>query len=151
MLAWLDGPEGFLERVGLPSMEQSVKFVKRINGREGKGVVARDLGLSFFVDDTGEVLESVFADIEGNSGDVIKQFDGVLFHFSSHGKWKGRSQILQCRSHYQEVSSWSKILEVLSTRLVKDTYVDSWNLEEVLSRAPWKKPLSSLEFSALCK
>jgi hypothetical protein len=156
-LAWLNGPEGFLKRVGLPSVEQSVRFVEEIDGPYGKGVAAAHLGLSFFVDDTGECLESVFAEAEGNSRDFIKRFNGILFHFAKNDRhrWK-KSKSLKGMSanfwtHYRAISDWSQVLEGLGIGAVRDGDVDSWNLEEVLACAPWKKPFSSLDFSNLCQ
>merc|ERR1712227_412817 len=61
---WLQGPNGFLERTGLPV--ESVVFVSDVSGPNGKGVAANALGLSHFVDNKWEVLRAVFADGAGN-------------------------------------------------------------------------------------
>jgi hypothetical protein len=132
--AWLNGPNGFLKRVGLPA--ENVDFVEEVSGRNGKGVTASRLGLSFFVDDTGEVLESVFADEEGNSFNFIEQFDGTLFHFSSNGqyRWKSshrKNMSAQFWSHYRAVSGWPQILEVLglATWASSPKIEETWMLE----------------------
>lgn len=116
---WLNEPNGFLERVGIPA--GNVVFVSAISGRYGKGAAAAQLGLSHFVDNKWEVLESVFEDKAGNSGDVVQRFDGILFHFASGGagRWRPkppRDMSSDLGSHYWAVSGWSEVLE----RLRKD-------------------------------
>jgi len=113
---WLSEPDGFLEKSGIPP--GNVVFVSAINGVEGKGVAAARLGLSHFIDDKSDVLESVFADKAGNSGDLVRQFDGILFHFATGGigRWKPKAPIGMSRelaSHYCPASGWSDVLRVL--------------------------------------
>jgi len=88
------------------------------NGLNGKGVAAARLGLSHFVDNRWDVLESVFADKAGNSGDFVRRFDGILFHFASGGagQWKPKPphrQSPELRRHYCSVSGWAGVLEHL--------------------------------------
>jgi len=117
---WLHGPNGFLERVGLPS--KNVVFVSAISGGNGKGVQAKRLHLSHFVDNKWEVLEAVFSDRAGNSGDSVQRFHGRLFHFATGGigKWKpelceaARARVSPAfYSYYTAVSGWSEVQELL--------------------------------------
>jgi hypothetical protein len=118
--------------VGLPS--ENVEFVEKISGLDGKGYVAARLGLSFFVDDTGEVLESVFAD-KTNSSDFIKRFDGILFHFASSGRHRWKTKPRENMSakfwyHYSAVTKWSEVLECLGIVSASSLQVEeSWMLQ----------------------
>lgn len=113
---WLSEPNGFLEKVGISA--ENVVFVSAINGPDGKGVAAARLGLSHFIDDKSDVLESVFADKAGNSGHLVQQFDGILFHFATGGvgRWKPKAPIGMSRelaAHYCPASGWPDVLRVL--------------------------------------
>mmetsp|Transcript_94356 Transcript_94356/g.177598 ORF Transcript_94356/g.177598 Transcript_94356/m.177598 type:complete len:513 (-) Transcript_94356:291-1829(-) len=113
---WLHGPSGFLEKVGIPL--DNVVFVEDISGPRGKGVAAARLGLSFFVDNKFEVLESVFADKEGNCAHLIQQCNGTLFHFANRGsgRWKPKPPAGMSgdfKSFYHAVSGWSDVLSFL--------------------------------------
>jgi len=134
---WLTEPDGFLEKVGISP--ENVVFVSAINGPEGKGVAAARLGLSHFIDDKSDVLESVFADKAGNSGGSVQQFDGILFHFATGGtgRWKPKAPIGMSRelaSHYCPASGWPDVLRVLrrdtSPRLLPE--VDELKVERKL-------------------
>jgi hypothetical protein len=109
---WLHGPDGFLERTGLPS--ENVWFVRDIDGPNGKGVVANHLALTHFVDDRWDVLKAVFADKSGNSGDLVQQYEGKLFHFALGWKPKHPEDMpSDLKPHYCAVSGWSEVLKVL--------------------------------------
>jgi hypothetical protein len=104
-LEWLQGPNGFLERAGLPA--KSVVFVRDISGPHGKGAAASTLGLSHFVDNKWEVLQAVFTDKAGNSGDLVQRFDGILFHFATggSGRWKPKCPAgLSCTRHSDDLA-----------------------------------------------
>jgi len=108
---------GFFEKTGV--LSTSVVFVSAVSGLAGKGVVASRLGLSHFVDDKLEVLQSVISDVAGNAGDFVRRFRGVLFHFASGGsgcKLPLRPRIMEpdLEDHYCAVSCWSEVLEHLS-------------------------------------
>lgn len=131
---WLHGPRGFLEKVGIPA--ENVRFVSRIKGRDGKGIAALNLGLSHFVDNKFEVLESIFTDEAGNSREFVQKFDGILFHFASGGtgQWKPRPPQRVCSklgSHYYAVSGWSAVVHCLrqgtTASLIRDREV--WKSE----------------------
>jgi len=118
-LQWLREPNSFLERTGL--LSENVVFVEGIHGLNGKGVAAARLGLSFFVDDKWEVLESVFMDKAGNSADLVQRFQGILFHFATggRGRWKPKHpHRMSCavKQYYHAVSGWSEVLERLAQR-----------------------------------
>jgi len=113
---WLCKAGGFLERTGIP--EANVIFVEAVSGRNGKGAVAARLGLSHFVDDKWDVLQSVFSDAAGNSGDLVRHFGGVLFHFApgGTGKWRFRlpaSITSQLHPYYRSVSCWDEVKQRL--------------------------------------
>jgi hypothetical protein len=109
---WLHGPDGFLERTGLPS--ENVWFVRDIDGPNGKGVVADHLALTHFVDDRWDVLKAVFADKSGNSGDLVQHYDGKLFHFALGWKPKHPQDMPSAlEPYYCAVSGWSEVLKVL--------------------------------------
>lgn len=110
----LTRPGGFLEMSGIPL--DNVVFVPAVSGRFGKGAIAACLGLTHFVDDKCEVLRSVYADECGNSGDLIREFGGKLFHFE-HG---GRGKLRPCcpaemssgfKALYCAVSGWPELLD----------------------------------------
>merc|ERR1712232_1207960 len=79
---WLE-TQKFCEKTGV--LEGNIRFVSNVAEPNGKGVVASRLGLSHFVNDKLEVLESVFSDQAGNSGPLVQKFHGCLFHFASGG------------------------------------------------------------------
>jgi len=117
---WLHGSAGFLERIGLPS--ENVAFVSAISGIHGKGVEAKRLGLSHFVDNRWEVLEAVFSDRAGNSLDSVQRFHGTLFHFATGGLGQRMPELSNAArarlppefySYYTAVSGWSEVLEIL--------------------------------------
>lgn len=104
----------------------NVVFVSEVSGPNGKGVASKHLGLSHFVDNKWEVLQSVFADKAGNSGDLVQRFQGFLFHFANGGtgRWKpkrpfGMSTDLQ--AHYCAVSGWSEVLGWLRDCVTSDS------------------------------
>jgi len=112
VVQWLHGPRGFLARAGIPA--DNVVFVSAASGPDGKGVAAARLGLSFFVDDSFEVLRSVFADAEGNSGTLVRRFSGVLFHFQGSAFNRGPSfDPSELRGYYCAVAGWSQVRERL--------------------------------------
>eukprot|EP00931_Biecheleriopsis_adriatica_P056170 TRINITY_DN33286_c0_g1_i1.p1 TRINITY_DN33286_c0_g1~~TRINITY_DN33286_c0_g1_i1.p1 ORF type:complete len:834 (-),score=127.09 TRINITY_DN33286_c0_g1_i1:50-2530(-) len=117
---WLNDLD-FCGKTGLP--KENVKYCRKMDGPQGKGVVCQKLGISHFIDDKVEVLKSVFEDEAGNSRYLIERWQGLLFHFSSGG-WRGEppdcdtshlSPIM--RRHYKPVSGWSQVLELLRNKL----------------------------------
>jgi hypothetical protein len=117
---WLKS-QRFCERTGLP--EENITFVSCASGPNGKGPAASRLGLSHFVDDKLEVLESVFSDPAGNSGMLVQKFDGCLFHFASGGSGRvpprcPQSKILpDMRAYYCGVAGWAEVVESLRKNL----------------------------------
>jgi len=108
------------DRVGITT--DNVVFTSAVSGPYGKGVAAARLGLSHFVDDKSEVLESVMGDENGNSKNSVKKFDGILFHFDNGGR--GRQTPKQplamssdLKAHYCGVSGWAEALEHLRNGL----------------------------------
>merc|ERR1712050_332934 len=68
-----------------------------------------------FIDDRAEVLQSVYADEAGNSGDLITNLDGKLFHFDHGGTGKclptpPTKMSDGIRNHYHGVSGWIDVL-----------------------------------------
>lgn len=112
---WLQG-SNFFKKTGV--LADNVVFVSAVNGPDGKGAAAARLGLSHFVDDKWEVLQSVFSDEAGNSGDLVRRFNGVLFHFASGGlgRWRPRpphGTASELKSCYCAVQCWSEVLDRL--------------------------------------
>jgi len=113
----LTKPRGFLEKTGM--LLDNVVFVPTVDGPCGKGAIAAKLGLTHFVDDRSEVLKSVFADEAGNCGDLVRKFQGKLFHFEHGGKGERRpSEPAEMpddfRKHYYPVSGWSEVMAFFS-------------------------------------
>lgn len=112
----LHKPNGLLEQSKIPA--DNVVYVSCINGLYGKGVAAKRLGLSHFIDNKEDVLQSVFEDKCGNSGEIVERFDGILFHFASGGtgRWRPKPRLStspEFKSHYYAVSGWKALLEIL--------------------------------------
>lgn len=113
---WLHETCMICQRTGL--LRQNIFFTNSKNGYDGKGVVAGRLGLSHFVDDSFEVLESVFSDPCGNAGDDIRAKHGKLFHFASGGTGN-RLPVVEnvprsMRPYYCSVLSWPNLLQHFS-------------------------------------
>jgi hypothetical protein len=114
---WLQGPTGLFARTGLPA--ENIVFVEHISGSLGKGVAAKTLGLSHFVDDKWEVLQAVVGDKAGNSGNLVQRFEGILFHFAKGGSGRWRPEppaalSVELKGHYYAVSGWLDVLHRLS-------------------------------------
>lgn len=112
---------GFLEKSGI--LLENVVFVPDIDGPYGKGVIASHLGLTHFVDDKYDVLRAVYADKCGNSGDLVREFKGRLFHF----EYGGRGQTRPCcpanasadfKDHYRAVSGWPDLVACFEKRIL---------------------------------
>jgi hypothetical protein len=104
---------GFLEKSGV--LLENVVFVPTVSGAYGKGAVSARLGLTHFVDDRVDVLKSICSDEAGNSGDLVRRFDGRLFHFEHGGRGthtpSQRSEMpVDFRDHYHPVSGWPELL-----------------------------------------
>ena len=115
-MQWLQGPNGFLEKTGI--LPENVVFVRDRSGPNGKGVMAKRLGLSHFVDNRWDVLQSVFADKAGNSRGLVQSLQGILFHFATGGSGRWKPAVPQDMSselepHYYAVSGWTMVLEQL--------------------------------------
>jgi len=115
---WLDQTK-FCEVTGVPP--KNIEFVRSRDGPEGKGEVASKLGLSHFVDDNFQCLKSVFCDKDGNSGDVVERFKGVLVHFAKGGCGSVPPRIRESRipdrmrDYYMPVANWADIRNKLIT------------------------------------
>merc|ERR1712228_920988 len=112
---------GFLEKSGL--LPSNVVFVPTVDGPFGKGAVSARLGLTHFIDDRPEVLKSIYADEAGNSGDLVRKFQGKLIHFEHGGMGTRRpsepeEMPADFRHHYRPVSGWSEVLECFEENTV---------------------------------
>eukprot|EP00928_Gymnodinium_smaydae_P021808 TRINITY_DN18538_c0_g2_i1.p1 TRINITY_DN18538_c0_g2~~TRINITY_DN18538_c0_g2_i1.p1 ORF type:complete len:695 (-),score=151.46 TRINITY_DN18538_c0_g2_i1:211-2295(-) len=118
---WLHSTCRFCEVTGLP--KKNIVFVAKVDGPDGKGPAAAQLGLSHFVDDKIEALQSVFADEAGNSGHIFEKYQGMLFHFPRGGDGDAppecdMSEVSPImRRHYRGVKNWAGVLELLRERL----------------------------------
>ena len=56
-----------------------------MSGPRGKGPIAAKIGLSHFVDDKEEAIESIWADAAGNSREAVILHTGQHFHFARSG------------------------------------------------------------------
>lgn len=118
---WLHTTCQFCQDTGIP--KGNIIFVSAVDGPNGKGAVASQLGLTHFVDDKVKVLNSIFSDEAGNSGHLVQQFDGLLFHFAKGGCHKPapvcnlEELSPQMRKHYCAVANWSELLAELRAKL----------------------------------
>lgn len=116
----------FCETTGLPA--DHIEFVSAVAGPNGKGAAASRLRLSHFVDDKFEVLESVFSGCAGNSGQLVRTFQGVLFHFASGGAGRSAPRCPKSRiapemlPHYCGVAGWADVLERLRKDFATSTH-----------------------------
>lgn len=137
---WLEEPRGLLERAQIPF--ENIIFVSDVRGRDGKGVAAKRLGLSHFVDNREDVLQAIFEDNVGNSREYVEHFDGILFHFAERGagKWKPKpspSTSQELKAHYCAVSGWEDVLRQLRKDICASSLPDAdseedWMLERRL-------------------
>jgi len=109
---WLHDTCMVCERTGLKS--GNIRFCENTTGSDGKGVVAKELQLSHFVDDRLEVLESVFADPCGNSGDCVRAKRGKLFHFVRGTLPDPADLDSDMRPFYTSVAAWPQLLSYFS-------------------------------------
>eukprot|EP01065_Artemidia_motanka_P035357 TRINITY_DN43281_c0_g1_i1.p2 TRINITY_DN43281_c0_g1~~TRINITY_DN43281_c0_g1_i1.p2 ORF type:complete len:349 (+),score=82.30 TRINITY_DN43281_c0_g1_i1:66-1049(+) len=111
---WLTETMDFFNETGM--CPANVHFCNCISGPEGKGVVAQKLGLSHFIDDKHEVLESVIGDRAGNSGDCVAAHRGgpTLFHFARSGIGDQPPRRPRLSSaldkYYVGVANWADVL-----------------------------------------
>lgn len=118
---WLHETCKFCEITGV--RRENIFFVRSMNGPDGKGVVASNLGLTHFVDDKVTCLNAVFSDECGNSGGLVSLFDGVLFHFAKGGYGHREPQVRdgdmppEMRAHYCGVANWANLRDQLRMRL----------------------------------
>ena len=120
-LQWLHRQNGFLRKTGM--LPENVVFVRDISGPNGKGVMAKRLGLSHFVDNKWDALQTVFADKAGNSRGLVQSLQGILFHFATGGSGRWKPAVPQDMSselepHYYAVSCWAGVLEKLIPNMV---------------------------------
>jgi len=129
-----------------------------VKGPRGKGVAAAGLGLTHFVDDTWDVIESVFSDPVGNSGDLVRQFGGILFHFAQCGYGQRprpcRRVADDFEKYYCGVTGWSEVIHRLKhdfgENLASDSYSVARNLVEV-ANSPATAPLACHNVSGQSK
>lgn len=113
---WLHNMD-FYGRTGV--IEDNLRFCSKVDGPDGKGVIAEELGLSHFIDDKIDVLDSVFADPYGNSGDVVREHSGKLLLFAHGGqgfqppKIPNANLTKDLRQHVQAVANWAQVLGAL--------------------------------------
>ena len=97
-------------------LRSNILFVPHRDGPRGKGALARQLGISHFVDDREECLQSVLEDPYGNCAEHITRHSGVLYHFL--GGQAGRPvEPANCAPpEYHAVWNWSELLVDLTCR-----------------------------------
>ena len=82
---WLDVID-FSSKTGF--LRKNVFFTSRKYGVNGKGPLARDLNLTYFVDDNAQNLQSIYRDPKGNNGTNIDKYNGRLFYFPRSGNFR---------------------------------------------------------------
>jgi hypothetical protein len=80
---WLFDTIDICRRTGF--LRSNIRFCRDVSGPRGKGPIAAELGLSHFVDDKEEAIESIWDDAAGNSRKAVKRHAGQLFHFARSG------------------------------------------------------------------
>lgn len=126
MELWLHETINFCEVTGLP--KENIIFVRTVDGPTGKGVACQKLGISHFVDDKIEVLQSIFDDEAGNSRILVERYQGLLFHFSKGGfsqvpPTTDTSQLSPImRRHYRSAANWTQVVEQLREKLPGQLY-----------------------------
>ena len=80
---WLHDTMNICGRTGI--LRSNIRFCEKVSGPMGKGPIAAELGLSHFVDDKEEAIESIWADAAGNSREAVILHTGQLFHFARSG------------------------------------------------------------------
>ena len=76
---WLTESSNFFARTGV--LKDNVLFTDRKKGPSGKGLVARDLGITYMIDDQYKNLKAVYQDPAGNAGAFIRYYDGIYSSF----------------------------------------------------------------------
>ena len=74
-------------------LKKNLYFTNMPNGSEGKGPLAKQLNLIYFVDDKAHHLQSIYRDPQGNNGYNIDQNNGRLYHFPRSGNFRHRPAI----------------------------------------------------------
>lgn len=117
MEQWLHETLDFCSITGIP--KDHIIFVRCVDGPDGKGVAALQLGLSHFVDDKVEVLKSLWEDEAGNVQHLIERHQGKLFHFNKGG-WQGSAPHVDMSElsprmqwYYHGVPNWAGVLKEL--------------------------------------
>jgi hypothetical protein len=125
VMRWLLADAKFILKTGVPV--GNVIFVSDISGPAGKGVACAYHGISHFIDDKLSVLQAVLSDSHGNSGHLVRHFNGILFHFSSggEGRWRPRvpSKLLRdsdLSAHYVSVACWVEVIDRLQRSIRTD-------------------------------
>ncbi len=75
---WLGITMDIYRTIGL--LPENVYFCPDADGQDRKGVLAKTLQLSYFLDDRQDVLRSVLSDKAGNASEFVNMNDGQLFH-----------------------------------------------------------------------
>jgi len=117
MEEWLHETVDFCNITGIP--KDHIIFVRCVDGPDGKGAAALQLGLSHFIDDKIEVLKSLWEDEAGNVQHLIERHQGKLFHFNKGG-WQGHAPHVDMSDlsprmqwYYHGVPNWAGVLKEL--------------------------------------
>lgn len=118
---WLHETIGFCQKTGF--LKENIIYVPKVDGPDGKGPAAEQLGLAFFIDDKMEALNSVFSDDHGNSGYLVERWGGTLYHFAKGGCGREEPQVdmddvkPMMRRYYHATCNWGQVLDHLRTHL----------------------------------
>ena len=113
---------------------ENIHFCSTRSGPRGKGVIAKDLGITHMIDDHDEALKDVFQTHPEN-GTVFPPC-GQLFHFAKSGighppschQWK-KEERPDC---VIPVGSWKEVMERL--RILQKAHNTTWNTQTHIKR-----------------
>ena len=95
-------------------LRDNIVFCTQRSGSNGKGIQAKALRLTHFVDDTLDCLESIHGDPFGNSREHVDAQDGKLVLFARSGMGKSRPYVPdRLPSHvFETAANWNDAINI---------------------------------------
>ena len=120
---WLLNTMALTEITGMKP--ENIHFCSRISGPEGKGELAKRLGITHMIDDHDEALKAVYNALTENGRQPGKfPWRGQLFHFAQSGKgeppkcdkWRQEDRPNGPGHVVYAVSNWMSVMHLLNVR-----------------------------------